>query len=117
MDILADENVRRDLVEALRAQGHDVQWIAETHPAKPDEDVFQVALSTNRVLLTADLDFSDLVYRQRRTGLRGLIQLRIDDSLRDEFVKSVLEAWGLVESWEGLTTVLEAGRVRQRPLP
>jgi len=104
-------------VEALRALGHDVHWIAESRPAISDGDVFLAALAETRILLTADLDFSDIVYRQRRVGLRGLIQLRIDDSLKDEFLKAVLDTWSLVESWEGLTTILEAGRVRQRPLP
>jgi len=117
MDNLADENVRRDLVESLRAMGHDVQWVAESNPSAPDDEVSQLALTTNRILLTADLDFSEIVYRQRRTGLRGLIQLRIDDSVKDEFVKAVLAAWELVEAWEGFTTVLEDRRIRQRPLP
>lgn len=117
MDILADENIRRDLVEALRLDGHDVQWIAETSRSAPDIGVFQLAVDSNRFLLTADLDFSEIVYREKRTGLRGLIQLRIDTKNKATFLKSVMDVWALVTTWDGLTTVLEEGRVRQRPLP
>jgi hypothetical protein len=117
LEILADENVRRDLINTLRAAGHDVVWIADVDKSAPDEDVFDRAVSENRLLLTSDLDFSDMVYRQQRAGLRGLIQIRIDIPDAGAFLSSIMESWALVQSFEGVTTVLEPGKIRQRPLP
>ena len=39
MNILADENIDRGIVERLRQDGHAVEWIAELSPSVPDEDV------------------------------------------------------------------------------
>lgn len=117
MEILADENVRRDLVVALRAMGHDVQWISEIAPGAPDKQVFEIAAQTGRILLTADRDFNEIVYRNRRRGLSGLIQLRIDVSDRAQFLQAATDVWALVQNWQGVTTVLMPGRFRQRPLP
>lgn len=39
MRFLADEGVERYLVEALRAAGHVVEYVAELRPGMRDEDV------------------------------------------------------------------------------
>lgn len=117
MNILADENVRRALVQALRDAGHDVAWVSEVAPETRDSDVFDLAVRQQRILLTSDLDFADLAYRSKRPGLKGLILIRIDIPDTNQYLPAVLAAWNQVPSWDGLTTVLEAGRVRQRPLP
>lgn len=120
MKILADENVRRDMVDALRRAGHDVLWIADYKPRAPDSEVFAIAVSEQRYLLTADMDFTEIIYRQRRTGLRGLILVRVRIRHRPEYVKAVLDVWNLVSrsaTWEGNTTIIQPGRFRQRPLP
>jgi predicted nuclease of predicted toxin-antitoxin system len=120
MDILADENVRRDMVDALRRAGHDVLWIAEIRPRAPDSEVFAIAVSEQRFLLTSDRDFNEIVYRQRRQGLRGLILVRVRIRQRPAYVKAVLDVWHLVTTsatWEGKTTIIQPGRFRQRPLP
>jgi predicted nuclease of predicted toxin-antitoxin system len=115
--ILADENVRRALVHALRDAGHDVVWISEVAPEAPDLDVFDLAVREQRTLLTGDLDFADIVYRHKRPGLPGLVLIRVDIPDTSKFLTVVLDAWQQVPAWEGLTTVIEAGRVRQRALP
>lgn len=117
MNILADENVRRALVQALRDDGHDVSWMSELAPESPDTDVFDLAVQQQRILLTCDLDFADLAYRSKRPGLSGLIIIRVDIPDTAQFLPVVLDAWKQVTAWEGVTTVIEAGRVRQRALP
>lgn len=39
MRFLANENMPRDVVEALRANGHDVAWVREDAPGSPDRGV------------------------------------------------------------------------------
>jgi len=52
-------------VDRLRGDGHDVLYIAETEPGIDDLEVLDRSLQGDRVLLTADKDFGDLVFRQR----------------------------------------------------
>lgn len=63
MDLLADENVETEWVQALRDDGHNVVrvvHIEELGVSATDSDVLRVAIQRNRVLLTADQsDFSD----------------------------------------------------------
>jgi predicted nuclease of predicted toxin-antitoxin system len=63
--IVADENVDKEIVDRLRADGHDVLFIAEHAPGIDDQAVLDRSRQTNGVLLTADKDFGDLVFRQR----------------------------------------------------
>ena len=75
MRLLADENIDGPIVERLRADGHDVQWVAEFDPSIPDEQVLEAANRQSALLMTADTDFGELVFRQRRIAL-GVVLLR-----------------------------------------
>jgi predicted nuclease of predicted toxin-antitoxin system len=60
----------------LRASGHDVVFIAELEPGVDDEAVLTRSREEDAVLLTADKDFGELVFRQ---GLlhRGILLVRL----------------------------------------
>jgi Domain of unknown function (DUF5615) len=45
--------------------GHDVLSVAEMEPSLPDETVLAMANQRDALLLTADKDVSELVFRQR----------------------------------------------------
>ncbi|MGH7389044.1 MAG: DUF5615 family PIN-like protein [Candidatus Rokuibacteriota bacterium] len=76
MNLVANEGVDRPVVERLRHDGHDVVYVAELSPSITDEEVLQQANERRAVLLTADKDFGELVFRQ---GLvhSGVILLRL----------------------------------------
>ncbi len=65
MRLLADECCDAGLVLALRADGHDVLYSAETSQGASDEEVLERAFADDRVLLTEDKDFGELAVRQR----------------------------------------------------
>lgn len=60
----ADECVAQDIVTRHRADGHDVHSVRERQKGIADTDVLLTAIRMRRVLLTQDLDFGELVYRQ-----------------------------------------------------
>ena len=68
MKWVADENIDRQIVEALRADDHQVFYVLETAPTAADEDVLAMASDESALLLTADKDFGELVYRQGRAS-------------------------------------------------
>ncbi len=63
MDILADECVDRQIVIRLRDEGHEVIYIAELGPSASDDIVLEKANEKHALLLTADKDFGELVFR------------------------------------------------------
>ena len=66
MNFLADESVDRPIVDSLRQRGHDVLYVAEMEPGISDDAVLDLANQEGALLLTADKDFGELVFRQRR---------------------------------------------------
>ena len=61
MNLIADENVDAAIVERLRAEGHDVVWVADLAPGVTDQAVLREANAKGAILVTADKDFGELV--------------------------------------------------------
>jgi predicted nuclease of predicted toxin-antitoxin system len=63
MELLADENIETEWIQALRGDGHDVRRVVDSDAlgvSATDPDVLADATREDRVLLTADQsDFSD----------------------------------------------------------
>ena len=76
MNLVADEGVDRPVVERLRQDGHDVVYVVALSPGVADEEVLQQANARSAVLLTADKDFGELVFRQRLVH-SGVVLLRL----------------------------------------
>ena len=76
MNFLADESVDRQIVERLRLEGHSVIYIVDTDPGASNGDVFGKANQTDAVLLTADKDFGEIVFRQRLVN-HGIVLIRL----------------------------------------
>lgn len=83
MNFLADEGCAGPVIRALRKAGHDVIAIAiaEVAAGATDQQVLDRALNENRVLITEDRDFGNLVYAQRRPSA-GVVLLRFSTSAR-----------------------------------
>ena len=62
MRILADENISRGVIVALRVAGHDVVWAVETGRRAPDRVHMASANSNGRAILTEDTDFAKLAH-------------------------------------------------------
>ncbi len=75
MRFLADESCDFAVVRALRAAGHDVVAGSEHSPRAEDSDVIQMALAEERIVLTEDKDFGQLVYASGQQS-RGVIFIR-----------------------------------------
>lgn len=76
MNLVADEGVDWPVVQRLRADGHEVLYVAELSPSVPDDEVLEQANARRAVLLAADKDFGELVFRQRRVHA-GVVLLRL----------------------------------------
>ena len=117
MNFVADESVDRDIVQRLRREGHQVWYVAEMDPGITDDDVLEVANRETALLLTADKDFGEMAFRQRRFSggivlmrLAGLSAQRKEDIVADAVSQHAQE---LPQRF----TVITPGLCRIRPLP
>jgi predicted nuclease of predicted toxin-antitoxin system len=116
MKFLADECCEAPLVQALRDEGHDVLYAQESLRAATDDQLLHLALAQNRILLTEDKDFGELVYRLHKPAY-GIILLRFDETER--LLKISRLHLLLAQAAERLPfsfVVLEAHKIRSRPL-
>ncbi len=116
MRFLTDENIYPQMVEAIRCLSHDVLDIKEQNLFSiPDSDIIQIAEDTNRILITYDKDFSNiLIYPPSQYP--GIIVLRlsrllIKDAIRQltSFIEELSE-----EKIKGRLAIVEPDRVRLR---
>ena len=79
MKFLLDESADYPLAAYLRSLGHDVTAIAHDYPhALRDEEVLAIAVREERILITNDLDFGELIMRRQHPH-RGIILFRLGD--------------------------------------
>jgi predicted nuclease of predicted toxin-antitoxin system len=74
---LADECCDALVVAGLRRDGHDVEFVAESARGAHDETILQRAATDERVLLTEDKDFGELVVRLGLPAY-GIVLLRMN---------------------------------------
>jgi predicted nuclease of predicted toxin-antitoxin system len=112
MRFLADESCDFAVVRALRAGGHDVVAVAELSRRAEDVAVINMAIKEERILLTEDKDFGQLVYADKR-AMGGILLLRFPAKARSSLAKAVLD---LVkrrgEKLIGRFIVIQPGRIR-----
>jgi predicted nuclease of predicted toxin-antitoxin system len=77
MRLLANENVPLQAVEALRAAGHEVHWIAESGPSTEDSSVLALASQRGLTLLTMDKDFGELAVQRGLPAPCGIVLVRV----------------------------------------
>ena len=114
MKFLADENIERELIEALREAGFDVLSVRESYIGIADDEILQIALDEKAVILTYDTDFGELVFR---FGLQshGVILLRIHGlSLTEKTDKAILAIREHEAELEIAFTVISEHSVRIR---
>ena len=115
MQFSIDACVPAQLAVALRKLGADVT-LAFGRPAMPDAEVLSGSVSRDRVLITSDKDFGELVFRDGKAAV-GVVLLRFDivtTALADEAATRIL---ALENSGRGLFAVLERASVRVRHMP
>ena len=94
MRLLLDENLSPQQAAILREQGHDaVAAVGAGLSGQPDEKIREFAIAENRVLLTLDSDFANMLRFPTR-GTAGVIRLKIhpptEEAIRDQIQKALV---------------------------
>ena len=119
MRFLADMGVSMRVVEWLRSSGHDAVHLRDEGLQKlPNGEIFQKAVREQRIVMTFDLDFGEIVAGSGG-GSVGVILFRLRNTRADfviQRLKSVLEQ-STEELTEGAVVLVEDGRHRVRRMP
>jgi predicted nuclease of predicted toxin-antitoxin system len=119
MRFLADMGVAMRVVAWLRDQGYDGRHLREEELHRlPDVQIFRKAVTENRVLLTFDLDFGEIVASSGRQKV-NVVLFRLRDTRTPhviERLKVVLQEAGPALE-QGAVVVVEESRFRIRRLP
>ena len=117
MHFLANENFPLFSVRILRDSGLDIASITEDSPGIKDTEVLARAVQEDRIILTFDRDYGELIFRRFLPKPIGVIYFRYQPLTPEEPARhliSLFEAKDLV--LEKMFTVLERNKLRQRPL-
>ena len=118
MQFLANENIPLPSVRLLRKAGYDTASVTEISPGIEDITVLTRAIDEQRLILTFDRDYGELIYRLKQPSPKGIIYLRFRPHTPEEPAILLLKLFQMkdlqLESW---FTVLERDQIRQRPLP
>ena len=119
MRFLADMGVDVRIVEWLRREGHDARHLRDEGLQRmPDSDIFDKAISEDRIVLTFDLDFGEIaaLSRGRRSSV---ILFRLHNARTPHVIArlgAVLERSGEALG-QGAVVLVEDSRHRIRRLP
>ena len=114
MKVLADENIEREFVEALREANFDVLSVRESYIGSADDEILQIAVDEKAVILTYDTDFGELVFRFNLKS-HGVILLRlIGTSLVEKIDKAIFIIREHQSELENAFTVVSESSVRIR---
>lgn len=115
MKLLAIENFPKASVTLLRLKGYDVLSVGDNCPSVEDEDVIDLAIKEERLIITFDKDYGELVFRRGMKPGKGIIFLRLEVFTSEEPAEIIHKR---IESrrfdFEKALTVVDKVFVRQR---
>ena len=116
MRILADEYFPWEIVEELRAVGHDVRWARRDCIGWKDTALLDLAESESRILITFDKDFQQLAL-QRRIPLErsGVVLFRVHPATPQNLGPLVHTFLELPASWSGHISLITPSGIQTVP--
>lgn len=116
MKFVANENFPLLSVRHLRDAGYDITAVVEENPGAEDEAILISANRENRIILTFDRDYGELIYKRKLPSPGGVVFFRFNPSNPNEPAEYILQLLSKGVLFENKFTVVERDRLRQRPL-
>ena len=119
MKFLADMGVAQSTAQALREAGHGVTHLSDLGLGRlSDQEILELATREDRVVLTFDLDFADLLaagLQQRPSVVIFRLSTQTPTAVTSRLLTLVTER--APELTEGAIVIVEETRYRLRRLP
>src|SRR6266511_1903841 len=114
LKLLVDVSAGEAIANWLAAAGHDTVSVRNLDPRMPDIDILARAVSEQRIVVTMDKDFGELVYRSGLPHSGGLL-LRLEDADTAEklrVIEDIFTRFG--DHLAGHFSVFQNGQLRIR---
>jgi predicted nuclease of predicted toxin-antitoxin system len=111
---LVDVNVGLVVTDSLRQCGYDVTFAGDLDWSMPDLELLSLAHREERIIVTMDTDFGELVYHSGQPHA-GVLLLRMPGATRSEkvqIVQEIIERYA--EQIPGYFCVYREGKLRVR---
>lgn len=118
MRFLLDVNLSPAMADWLRQEGHDAVHVRDIGLSTlPDRDLFARAVTDDRIIITFDLDFGDVVGAIGGAG-PGVLLLRLRSARQLHMRQRVQAAISLAADAlrTGSVVLVEDARIRVRPM-
>ncbi len=113
MRFLANENFPGPSIRRLRAAGYDVAAIIEDNRGCDDAAVMSRAVSEQRIIITFDRDYGELIYRLGLSPPSGVIYLRYNPRSSTEPAEQLISLFQTRNiAFEGKFTVVKRDQIR-----
>lgn len=76
MKFLIDESIEYRIVTFLRNIGYNTLSVVESFPSLDDKTILSIAYNENRIIITNDKDFGELIYKLQLPH-KGIILFRL----------------------------------------
>lgn len=77
MKFLADENLPRPSINLLLDNGLDIVSIASLNAGASDLEVIRIAIEADRIILTHDSDYGELIFKHGMKPKSGVVYFRL----------------------------------------
>lgn len=119
MKLLVDMNLSPDWVAYLESHGWEAcHWSGVGPGNAPDPELIRWAREHNHIIVTQDMDFSQLLFATSEAG-PSVVLLRLDNEFDETVRGHICNAIGLAEPalCQGALLTISGKRVRLRYLP
>jgi predicted nuclease of predicted toxin-antitoxin system len=116
---LVDNALSPKLAEGLRQAGHDAVHLREIgRQSAPDSEVLARAVEEDRIIISSDMDFGDLIAASELTRPSVILFRRVERRTNSRLGLLLKNLAAIrVDLERGSIVILESSRIRIRPLP
>lgn len=114
MNFLADENFPGPSVNLLHNNQIDIKSISVSHRGASDEQVIKLVIDENRIILTHDSDYGELIFKIGLKPKAGVIYFRLYDFEPTDPEKILLDLLEEKIPFKERLTVIGEDSIRQR---
>ena len=114
LKFLVDADVGKKVEKWMQGNGYDVKSVRSINPKAKDSEILNLAVHEDRMVITMDKDFGELVYNSGKKH-SGVLILRLEDATGDQkvqIVKKILNEY--IDKIEHKFCVFQDGRLRIR---
>ena len=113
---LANENVPFATTKRLQQEGFDVVSVSIDFPSIKDESVILFASMDNRIIITFDRDYGELIFQHKVASPPGVIYFRLHSFRPEDPAEILLTFLKLDINFEGFFSVISENNLRQKKL-